>query len=135
MKTNLLGTFIAAALAATSAFAQHSTLLKADVPFDFTAARKTLPAGQYMVERDSAAGLITIRSVDGRNAAMAITTGESSIVARQTGTLVFHRYGRKYFLSEVWTPGYDGRRLFPTRQEHEAASLTPPGKVTIAALR
>ncbi len=136
MKTNLLGTFVAAALAATTAFAQNTTMLKADVPFDFTAGSQTFQAGRYTVDRGAVPGAVTIRSDDGRKAAIVLTEPASSVNPRDNGSLVFHRYGRAYFLSEIRTPGYEGRRLPPTKSEHEAAaSLTAPVATTVAAVR
>jgi hypothetical protein len=51
MKRNLLRTSIVAVLAATAAFAQRSTSLKATVPFDFNVGTQALPAWQYTLDR------------------------------------------------------------------------------------
>ena len=136
MKTNLLRTFIVAVLAATAVFAQNSTLLQATIPFDFIVGNQALPAGQYTVDRGPATGTVMIRSADGKRAAIVLAQAVSSAVARDTGSLVFHRYGYTYFLSEVWSPGNDGRKLSPTRRERElAARVATPADATIAARR
>ena len=75
MKTNLLRTSIVAVLAATAAFAQNSTRLQANVPFDFIVGNQALPAGQYTVDRGPADGIVMIRSADGKNASMVLAPG------------------------------------------------------------
>ena len=81
MKTNLLCTSIVAVLAATAAFAQNSTQ-KATVPFAFIAGNQALPAGQYTVDRGPVAGVVMIRSADGKGATMILTHAVYSAVAR-----------------------------------------------------
>jgi hypothetical protein len=49
MKTNLICASIAAVLAAVSVYAQTSTTLEANVPFDFVAGGETFAAGAYTV--------------------------------------------------------------------------------------
>ncbi len=135
MKKTLLGTFVAAALAAITAFAQNTTMLKADVPFDFTAGNQTFSAGRYTVVRGTAPSTIMIRSDDGKKGAIVLTQAALSVTEKNNACMVFHRYGSAYFLSEVWTPGYDGRTLTPTKREREMAVKATPTATSIAALR
>ena len=136
MKTNQLRTLIAAVLTAASAAAQSSTTLKANVPFDFIVNNRTLPAGQYTVDSRVAFGTLMIRSADGKGVAIALARPLYSTVARKEGSLVFHRYGYAHFLSQVWSPGNNGRQLPTTGRERElAARLSVPANTTIAAVR
>jgi hypothetical protein len=91
MKTNLLPTCIVALLGAAAALAQSLTTLKANVPFDFIVGNRTLPAGQYTVDSGVAFGALMIRSADGKGAAIALARPLYSTVARNEGSLVFHR--------------------------------------------
>jgi hypothetical protein len=59
---------------------------------------------------------MTIKSDDGRRAAIVLAQPVSSVVARHAGKLVLHHYGSTYFLSEVWSPGNDGQKLPPTKE-------------------
>ena len=52
-------------LAVTSAFAGSSTPTETEMPFDFTVASKTLPAGTYTVTEEMH-GVLRIRSLDHR---------------------------------------------------------------------
>jgi hypothetical protein len=136
MKTNLLRTCVVSLLAVTGAFAQSSAL-KAYVPFDFIVGSQTLPAGQYTVDRGPAPNTLTIRSDDHKNAtAIALSGAAYAVIERNKGSLVFHRYGRTYFLSEVWNPVSGGHTLPPTSRERElAAKMTAPVNTTVAAVR
>ena len=136
MKTNLLCTLTAAVLTAASAVAQSSTTLKANVPFDFIVNNRTLPPGQYTVDSRVAFGALMIRSADGKGAAIALARPLYSTLARNEGSLVFHRYGYAHFLSQVWSSGNNGRQLPTTGRERElAARLSAPANTTIAAVR
>jgi hypothetical protein len=136
MKTNLLGIFTVAALAASAALAQSSTPAKANVPFNFIAGTRTLPAGEYTVmTQGPAADTVIIRSADGKGAVIVLAQPLSSVDARHGGKLVFHRYGDTYFLSEIWGPGNDGREIPTTRRERELATkLATPDNTTVATL-
>jgi len=36
-----------------------------------------------------------------------------------TGKVIFHRYGERYFLSEIWTPNGPTGRVTPSKAERE----------------
>lgn len=97
--------------------------LRANIPFDFVLADKKLPAGEYSIGRamqDSGDRLLVIRSLDGRANAIRWSTPVESRFLKKKGTLVFHRYGNQYFLSQVWPAGAStGRQLFKSRSERE----------------
>jgi hypothetical protein len=116
----MLALLLTLALATTVATAngQNQSTVKASVPFEFIVGDKTLPAGEYSV---SAIGIghdaLAIQGVNANDNAvrLANTTTRS---AERSSTLVFHRYGNTFFLSEVWTAGEgQGRQLLKSRQE------------------
>src|SRR5881628_2739689 len=82
--------------------------LRANIPFDFTVADKKLPAGEYSVGRarqDSGDSILLISSVDGRSSTFGSSIPVETQAPKDEGTLVFHRYGDQYFLSQVWPAG------------------------------
>ena len=108
----LLG--LAAALAlAVAANAQVLGAVVINVPFDFVAGGKQLPAGSYTVRRvrsDAETALI-IRSEDGRSSAVVLTnTGDAG---PSKAALVFRQHGDRYFLAGVSVPGAASVRELP----------------------
>lgn len=118
--------------------AQTARAVVVQVPFDFVAGEKQLPAGRYMVRRirsDSETTLI-IRSVDGRTSTLVLThTGEGN---PRTASLSFRQHGERYFLAEVSMPGTSSirelsktggerrveRELIEQAKSHEGESKT-----------
>jgi hypothetical protein len=136
MKTNLFRTSIVALIAAAAAYAQSSTPLKADVPFDFIVGNQTMRAGQYKVDLRAVPGVVSVKSADHGGGAMVIGSDLRSITAQKQGKLVFHRCGNTYFLSEVWSAEDYGRQLPKTSRERELTARGPaPEATTIAAIR
>jgi hypothetical protein len=85
------------AMAGTS-FAQSKTV-RADVPFDFSVGNQLLPAGSYTIKAGSE-GFIAIRN---HNKPIAVITLVHRDRAKTPtgGKLIFHKYGDRYFLSEI----------------------------------
>jgi hypothetical protein len=136
MKTNLLHISIAAVLAAGAVYAQSSISLNANVPFDFVAGEKTLPAGHYTVAQAPALGVLMIRSSETKGAVFAMTNPVYSPAGRNESKLVFHRYGNAYFLSEVWGSENAGGQLPASKEDRKLeAGLTPSTNTIVASLR
>lgn len=96
-----------AIFAVANLHAQSSREQTASIPFSFTVADKTFPAGEYRVERlnpasDKAA--IAIKSADGHMSKIVLTMPVQANETRATARLVFNHYGDQYFLAQVWTP-------------------------------
>ena len=91
----------------------------ASVPFEFSVGYKALPAGEYTVRSIASAnnGLL-IQSSDGKTSALRLSEATRRIKDRPRAHLVFHKYGERYFLAEVWN-GIDntGRQLLRSREE------------------
>ena len=105
-------------LAATPAFSQSGPTLMADIPFDFSAANRTLPAGEYTVKGGSIAGTILVRNDDGKGAVAVLAQTTGSNGAAKKAMLVFRRYGDQYFLAKViHADGSDGREIIMSKTE------------------
>jgi hypothetical protein len=121
-------------LAAASACAQTGAV-KANVPFDFVVERAELPAGQYVIQNAGIDGsFMTIQSKD-RKVLKAVIPDACQSNQSQTRTkLIFHRYGDRYFLAQIWTAGNDrGRELQMSKRETEAARNHPVEDVVVVA--
>ncbi|HZE72903.1 MAG TPA: hypothetical protein VE135_25605 [Pyrinomonadaceae bacterium] len=116
------GCLLALMLAVPASAQEPGTAMRADIPFDFIVRGKTLPAGNYEIERinDSPEGLIIRNINDKHDHAMFETLSVETRITPSTGEIVFHRYGDSYFLAEVLTPGEQiGRELVPSRAERQ----------------
>jgi len=120
---------------ATSANAQTLKRQVANIPFEFYVGEATLPAGQYEVMSTSAAReAVRVRSTENSDVAIRLTSSAYKLDPVKKGVLVFHRYGNRYFLSEIWTGGEStGRRLLKSSAEkaiqHELASNSSKSNV------
>ena len=115
----------------------QSTMLKANIPFDFAVGNKRLPAGEYQI-KPAAEKVMLIQSTDARSSAVAMTIGVQAGKSNDVGKLVFNRYGDQYFLSKIWPPAStDGRELSKSRLEREVAaqSRVKPAATAVAAVR
>jgi hypothetical protein len=82
-----------------AAFAQN--LQQATIPFDFTVGKSSLPAGRYSVTPVSP-NMIVIRGWKGQELVSAMTmTTPIEEVRKNANNLIFHKYGDRYFLSEI----------------------------------
>jgi hypothetical protein len=111
---------LAVAIAAGQCYAQR-TSLKADIPFAFQVGNKTMPAGEYLIQRglDWDGRLQLVRRADSSASAMALTIPVDAERGKSEPVLVFHKYGNSYFLSEIWTGESQGRQLFKSEREKE----------------
>lgn len=126
-----------ATLAASEPLRAEKTLV-VNIPFAFTAGGIALPAGEYRVERtayDTPA--LRIEGTDKGAAAFVLSFAAEAKASEAQPKLVFHCYGNRYFLFQVWTGGAErGRQLPKSPQEKEqslAAQGETPDQVTIVA--
>ena len=110
MRKFILFGFLAAAVGfgAIDASAQGQ-VLRADIPFEFTVGKKTLPAGEYRISLPAtgSAPQVVFKSADGRSFSMAMTNWVSSGKMENEGGLVFLKAGDKNVLYQV----FDGREI------------------------
>ena len=99
----LVGSMAAAAQARVSV----RTEMRAYIPFEFNVGNKTLPAGDYLVgsvTEGSSMVVLKFQNLDGKDSAMLMMrTVEGK--AKESATLIFNRYGNRYFLAEAWVDG------------------------------
>jgi hypothetical protein len=121
-----IGLLAVLTIIAASASVQAQSLsyrLTANIPFGFSVAGKKLPAGTYWINRvqqGSGDTVIQIRSIDGHANVTRLTIPVQAYNPVKRGTLVFHRYGEDYFLSEIWPAGgVTGRELSKSNAERE----------------
>ena len=100
--------------------------VQAKIPFNFTVAGKTFPAGAYtmiVVSRQ-----VNIRDADGRKIAMVLANEVSGKSAGANGRIIFHCYSEHCFLSEVWSPTHEnGLQLLAPRSEADLAKKENAG--------
>lgn len=136
MKRNFLLFTAALALLVTTASAQ-TVRLKANVPFSFVVNRATLPAGEYSVESMDDQGIVlAIRGSNTKTTNLVKSNACASLKASSQTKLIFHRYGGRYFLNQVWVEGNNlGRELPPSPREKEVAKDFSVQEVALMAAR
>jgi len=114
----ILGMFVLLAVGSASA---QSTPATFKVPFGFVAGTTALPAGEYHISNGPASGTLSLRGDDLRTIQVSAGNLETLNASGQT-KLVFHRYGSRYFLSQLWIEGNNlGREIPIGRPERELA--------------
>ena len=133
-----IGLMLALAFLAAAQFVRAQEPVQASIPFAFTAGDTALPAGEYRVEKvRDGSSILLIRCTEGKPAIMVATLPAATSEPQEKTKLIFHRYGNRYFLAQVWSAGSaDGRQLPKSAKEKEealAASNAAPEQVTIVA--
>lgn len=111
MRKFILFGFLAAAIGfgAVETSAQGQ-IIRAEIPFEFTVGKKTLPAGEYRITLPAtgSAPQVVFKSVDGESFSMAMTNWVSAAKASaEQGSLVFLKTGDKHVLYQI----FDGREF------------------------
>ncbi len=121
LKTFVLAMSAAAMLGTTGLHAQ--TGVAANVPFNFTVETVRMPAGDYTLQPTSAtSGVLQIMN---RETGASVLVSAQNLLSthqgqgQESGVIIFHRYGDRYFFSEVWTPYGLRGRAEPSKQERE----------------
>jgi hypothetical protein len=110
--------------AAVSAAGDSFNSIRVDVPFDFTADNRILPAGKYTIRPagQNLNGVIRIESEDGKSSAFLATHSAQSVQSRDETVVIFHRYGDQYFLFQIWAIGdTTGSEIAKSSTERQAA--------------
>ena len=105
-------------------------VLKADIPFEFTVGKKTLPAGEYLVKLPETAGaqVVSFKKADGEGYGMTLTNQVSSKGAEVANGLVFVKSGDRYFLYQV----HNGREIGQQVVRYGSISATTLARQTVA---
>lgn len=112
-----------ALMSAVAANGQTGKIIS-QVPFDFTVANKDFRAGECHARKANSEGnVLVIETADAKTQLVTLTNGTGpEKTGNMEARLVFHRYGNKYFLSQVWMGGeMAGRQLEQSRQERAIA--------------
>lgn len=122
-------------LAAVTPLSAQTTWMRAQVPFQFLAGEKLLPAGEYEVELAPTSNRMTIRLMDGSAGLfLPISYNELTRPTADQGKLVFYKYGSHYVLRRVWNSGsVQGFVLPKSNTEREMAKAT--AQVELASVR
>jgi hypothetical protein len=101
----------------------------ANIPFDFSASNKNLPAGKYTItvlNSSSDRRALQIRSMNGRFSAVVLTNTVIGTVA-DNAKLVFDRYDDRYVFAQVQLAG-DSTSLAALRSHREQKHLMATAK-------
>ncbi len=111
----------------------QSRTLEADVPFAFEVGNKTIAAGSYRVETllTGNGSLQVLRSNSGQVRLTISTMAIATNSRTSAPSLIFHRYGNRYFLAQIRTGGGHVRVLYPSMQEKEVARSEPSVEVAL----
>jgi hypothetical protein len=109
------------ALASASAQTPSSNL-SADIPFEFNVGDTTLPSGTYLISQINGDGsALRVRNSDDNQNAIRLTNPVTTAQPKEISTLVFERYGDRYFLSQIWIVGeLQGRQMVKSSQQRAA---------------
>jgi hypothetical protein len=118
-----------------SVLSSAQTIARATVPFDFTVGQTQMPAGTYDISplTDST---IVIRDSKTASVVAGLFRTEQDRSGDNRPKLVFHRYGDKYFLSQVSRGSGGAVMQLPTsklEKEAQIASRGIPQKAVVAA--
>lgn len=103
-----------------------TTAAEVNIPFAFQTTTHSLPAGKYRIVQESKNVIWLQGSSTG---AFAVTYDAVASKAPTHGTVVFHRYGDKYYLHEIWTAGnVVGLECPKSRAEKESRSQSQLAK-------
>jgi hypothetical protein len=130
----LMGMAVLMMCAALSSFAQSDNIemqipmttsvtgaVRMKIPFAFTVADKTFQAGEYYVGAANEKA-IAIRSVNGKQAAVALTNSVIDSHGTSLPRIVFHKYGDRYFLTQAWLRASNqGREFYVSSEEAKSA--------------
>ena len=130
MKTltnTILALSAVAVLGTTGIYAQTKAV--ANIPFQFTVATVSMPAGDYsLAALQTASGVLKIQNLATGRCALVMAPGTLSTYKGEptdAGKVIFHRYGDRYFFSEVWSPGGLRGRTQPPKLEQELRASNP----------
>lgn len=125
-------------LTTTSAYSQSQS--RAYVPFAFKAGQAQLPPGHYELKVRLDSNIVTIYNRESGKTVLALSSVREDSPLHSQGKLVFHSYGKQYFLAEIWGSANTQGVLFsPSKQEKHmqqiASGPSTTGKEVMIALK
>jgi hypothetical protein len=118
----MLGMFLLVAVSV--GYAQfENPIVNVTIPFNFNVGAQRFVAGQYDL-KPLLQHTITLRNQKGRALTNITSISVESMETPNSTTLVFHRYGEHYFLSQIWVAGDRiGREITKSPAEIELANV------------
>jgi hypothetical protein len=86
------------------------TAMRVDIPFNFIAAGKSLPAGHYKVARSSLPSSCAWYITDDHTSAIMVTSLAEPSQKLHHSSLIFRQAGGTYSLMQIWSQG-SGREV------------------------
>jgi hypothetical protein len=127
MKKQLLALVGLGLLLATASASAQTLKVKADIPFDFVVNKASMPAGEYTIQSlGDLTPVLVIRDANGKAKEMVVPNSCESLNKAQQTKLVFHRYGDRYFLSQIWSAGETAGREIPKGSRELEVALDYP---------
>jgi hypothetical protein len=112
--------------------------IAANVPFEFVAWNKVVPAGNCIVQRTSMNGsTLTIQNTKAGMSTLALSREDRAKTATGAYTLVFHKYGTRHFLAQVKIADGTVYMLPESKLERElrAQNTAPQDQIVLASLK
>ncbi len=97
-------------LAFATAHAQAPTKVEVDIPFEFSAGKKTLAAGVYTIKRMSG-NLVRLQKTGGESVILNAPVTLAGTDDQAGERLVFNKYDEQYQLAEIWLTADTGREV------------------------
>lgn len=136
MKKQLFALLGLGLLLATVSASAQTVMLKANVPFNFIVSGKTLPAGEYTIQSLSTIAKVLVLRGSEKSTDLVMVNSCQSARPSDKSKLVFHRYGDRYFLAQIWTAGNSsGAEFKQSSREAELAMDFPRQEVVLIASR
>ncbi len=117
----LLGIAALIALSGISA-AYGADLVRAEIPFAFQVAGKTLPPGEYEFQIDRSKDMVEVLGANKGPGALENIITTLAVPAHSNSEdahIVFDRVGNTYILSEIWRPNAEGVLVHAANGPHE----------------
>ena len=130
--------FLALSIMAVTQVALAQDSMVVNIPFEFVAGKATLPPGEYLVQAPGSRSAIFLIQRDTPHAsAVLLTMATRSRDPQSESKLVFHCYGNRRLLSQIWKEGYvPGKQLLKSAREEElsrVASNETKSEITLVA--
>lgn len=97
-------------LALATAQAQTPSKVEVDIPFEFSAGKKTLEAGVYTIKRMSG-NLVRLEKTGGESVILNAPVTLAGTDPESVERLVFNKYDEQYQLAEIWLTSDTGREV------------------------
>lgn len=131
-KNRIAGVTLALVASVGMAFPAVAAGVRVNVPFAFEAGKANLPAGNYVIERSTFGGGISVWNADMNDTILLTTTPAGNVNAPQAPALIFEKLGDSYRLAEVRMAG--SQAVAVPRTPKQALVASEQGKTTLVAI-